>query len=172
MITNNTINYYTDEDGKLYLPNTRVYFDYGAHQFTSINCDTKLCNLGYLISKGLELPEIIMKYCDNHSDYIVDAVKPTLLYYIQMLRWGESIHSTDELMDDMTEVELAMLLQEEISLRYMRYDYSEEENICYSNWDDSILEEMVNKAKGDKNKLIEILTTTDFSAEFLKIQKL
>lgn len=65
--------------------NARAYFDMYSHEFKSLNVQEKLNNLGYLIAEGMELPEIIMRYCDNHSSHIVDAVKPTLLYYIQQI---------------------------------------------------------------------------------------
>ena len=166
MITEQNISKFTDENEEWYIPNTRGYFDGGAHQFSRIPMQEKLNNLGYLVSKGMDLPQIIMRYCDNHSEHIVDDLKPTLLYYIQQMRWSEEGHITDELFDDMTEVELAILLEDELKVRYQ---FSE--TVC-SRWDESIENEMVKRANGNKEKFVEILQSADFSKEFLNINKI
>lgn len=166
MITEQNISNFTDENGELYIPNTRVYFDGGSHEFSRLGVQEKLNNLGYLVSKGIDLPQIIMRYCDNHSEHIVEAVKSTLLYYIQQMRWSEQYHWTDELFDDMTEVELAILLEDELRLRYK---FSE---VICSRWDESIEKEMSKRAEGSHEKFLKILQGTDFSKEFLNTNKI
>ncbi len=149
-----------DSEGNWSMLNARAYFDMYSHEFKSLNVQEKLNNLGYLIAEGMELPEIIMRYCDNHSSHIVDAVKPTLLYYIQQMRWSEQSHFTDELFDYMTEVELAMLVQDEIKVRYA---FSE---VNCSSWDDSIANEIARRAGNDNSKLVEIVRSAEFSREY------
>jgi hypothetical protein len=120
----------------------------------------KLNNLGFLISEGMELPDIIMQYCDNHSSHIVDAVKPALLYYIQQMRWSEPCHCTDELFDDMSEVEMSVLVQDEIKARYAFW------KVNCSCWDESIMKEMAIRSENDKTKFVEILLNAEFSKEY------
>lgn len=153
-------NNYKDNEGNWSMLNARVYFDIYSHEFKSMKLQEKLNNLGFLIAEGMELPDIIMQYCDNHSSHIVDTVKSTLLYYIQQMRWSESPHCTDELFDDMTEVEIAMLVQDEIKVRYT---FSE---VNCSHWDDSIIKEMVIRSENDKIKFVEILRNIEFSREY------
>ena len=152
-----------DAQGNWSILNLRNYFDCYSNEFKSQSVELKLNNLGMLISGGFNLTEVVMAYCDSHSQYIVDAVKPTLLLYIQQIRWGEPTHFTDEHFDDLTEVELALLVEDEIKLRYLS-SFNEVE--C-SRWDDSILNEMVKRANGSREKLTEILTTINFSKEYI-----
>lgn len=160
MINRNNINNYKDSEGNWSILNARAYFDMYSHEFKSMELQDKLNNLGFLIAEGIELPDIIMQYCDNHSSHIVDAVKPALLYYIQQMRWSESSHCTDELFDDMTEVEMAMLVEDEIKVRYT---FSE---VNCSRWDESIVKEMTTLSENNKTKLVEILRDVEFSREY------
>lgn len=160
MINKNSINQYKDSEGNWSMVNARAYFDIYSHEFKSIELQEKLNNLGFLISEGMELPDIIMQYCDNHSSRIVDAVKPTLLYYIQQMRWREPCHCTDELFDDMSEVEMAILVQDEIKARYA---FSEVNCSC---WDESIMKEMAIRSENDKTKFVELLRNVEFSREY------
>lgn len=160
MINRNNINNYKDCDGNWSILNARAYFDIYSHEFKSMELQEKLNNLGFLIAEGMELPDIIMQYCDNHSSHIVDAVKPTLLYYIQQMRWNDSLHWTDELFDDMSEVEIAILVQDEIKVRYA---FSE---VHCSSWDESILKEMAIRSANNKTKFVEILQNVEFSKEY------
>ena len=134
--------------------NARAYFDIYSHEFKSMALQEKLNNLGFLIAEGMEIPDII------NSSHIVDAVKPTLLYYIQQLRWSEPCHCTDELFDDMTEVEMAILVQDEIKARYA---FSEVNCSC---WDESIMKEMALRSENDKTKFVELLRNVKFSREY------
>lgn len=108
------INYYTNFDGELYLPQPRVYLDSLADEFAISSYDEKLSNLAFLIGKGLQLTEVVMDYCDNHSEHIVSSLKPTLISYIQVLKYGEAITGMEEELVDFTEVELAMELENKI----------------------------------------------------------
>lgn len=166
MITEQNINNFTDENGELYIPSTRVYFDSGAHEFSRLDLQEKLNNLGYLVLKGLNLPKIIMDYCDNHSEYIVDAVKLTIVYYIQQIRWSEPCHYSDVFSDDMTEVELALLLENELKVRYKFGEV-----VC-TRWNESIEHEVIKRAEGSREKFIEILHNADFSKAFLNMNKI
>lgn len=82
----NNINNFKDGEGNWSMLNARTYFDMYSHEFKTLDLQEKLNNLGFLIHEGMNLPEIIMQYCDNHSPHIVDAVKPTLVFYIQQMR--------------------------------------------------------------------------------------
>lgn len=160
MINKNNINQYKDIEGNWTMLNTRAYFDIHSHEFKSMALQEKLNNLGFLISEGMELPDIIMQYCDNHSSHIVDAVKPALLYYIQQMRWSEPCHCTDELFDDMSEVEMSVLVQDEIKARYAFW------KVNCSCWDESIMKEMAIRSENDKTKFVEILLNAEFSKEY------
>lgn len=160
MINKNSINQYKDSEGNWSMVNARAYFDIYSHEFKSMELQEKLNNLGFLIAEGMELSDIIMQYCDNHSSHIVDAVKPTLLCYIQHMRWSEPCHCTDELYDDMSEVEMAILVEDEIKARHA---FSE---VNCSSWDESIIKEMSIRSENDKIKFVEILRNVEFSREY------
>ncbi|MFR9543378.1 MAG: DUF1643 domain-containing protein [Rikenellaceae bacterium] len=130
---------YTDCEGNLYLPQPRLYFDCFAHEFSRIDSDAKLNTLGALISRGLSLTEEVQRYCDNRSPHILSSLNITLLSYIQMLRWGKTHHYTDEVFEDMTAIELANLLEEELKLRYSKLLDTVEKR----QWNGSVLREIV-----------------------------
>lgn len=153
-------NQFKDSEGN-WLLNTRSYFDMYSHEFRSSSVEQKINNLAMLIDEGMDLPEIIMKYCDNHNSYIIDAVKPTLLCYLQLLRWGDPLHFTSSLLEDLSEVEIAMLLQDELSIRYSN------SMVCFSNWDDSVFAQIIVLAENDNERIRGILTKADFTREFI-----
>lgn len=159
----NSINNFKDSEGNWSMLNARTYFDIYSHEFKTLDLQEKLNNLGFLIHEGLDLPEIIMRYCDTHSPHIVEAVKPTLLFYIQQMRWSEPFHFTDEFLGDTTAVEMAMLVQDEIKARYAFGEVN-----C-SNWDDSIVGEMTKRAGNDNLKFAEITRDAAFSKEYQNI---
>lgn len=154
------INNFKDCEGKWSIYKPKTYFDMYSHEFKSMDIREMLNNLGFLINEGMGFPEIIMNYCDIHSHHTIDAVKPTLLCYLQLMRWGEPTHFSDSFFDNMTEVEMSILTQDEIKLRYVIGE------VYCSNWNRSIEKEMIKRAANNNTKLAEILQNSDFSKEF------
>lgn len=160
MSNRNSINNFKDDESKWSMLNARTYFDMYSHEFKTLDLQEKLNSFGILIHEGMDLPEIVMQYCDNHSAHIVDSVKPTLLFYVQQMRWSESFHFTDEFFGDMTAVEMAVLVQDEIKVRYTFGEVN-----C-SRWDDSIVSEMTKRTENDNLKFAEIIRSAAFSKEY------
>ena len=151
---------FKDLSGHWAIPSSRSYFDCFSSQFNTHDWCQKLDTLGFLIHEGMDLPEIIMGYCDCHSPIVVAAVKPTLEGYIQWMRWGDPQHVTTWFLDALTEVELAALLQDELRVRY-QWD-----GVNCSHWDDTILDELVRRAESDHTKFAAWITSADLSREF------
>ena len=157
-----------DEDGGWWFKDSTKYLDCFAHEFMSLSVNEKLNRLGILINEGFSLPRFVKKYCKNHSPHIVEAVHPSLLLYVQKMRWGEMYHFTDICFDDVPVDVLAQLVEDEIKLRYVDYSC---EVVC-SRWDESISDVMVERAEGSREKFIGILCSTDFTKEFKNVNKI
>lgn len=151
------------EDGTWYMPDSSSYFDGYSSQFKTMRWKEKLENLAVLISSGMDLTEIVSTYIYSNSSTTLESLKNTLISYIQILRWDDSIHWSSELLDEFPSIELAQTLQEELRLRFL-FDLNE---VVFSHWDECVEEELIKRTEKSKDKLQDILSKTDFSKEFL-----
>lgn len=144
----------------------RAYFDLYSHEFKSMKLQEKIDDLGILINAGMKLSKIIANYKKDRSPYKIRAIHPSLLMYIQQMRWGTKVHHTDIFFDDLSISKLTKLLQDEIKLRFNK------DKVYCSNWQQSIEDEMIKRAENDKNKFLDILFTSKFSEEFYNINRI
>lgn len=162
MINHRHINNFRDEEGNWFLPNSRAYFDAYSDQYKHRKEEDKLETLAFLIANGMDLVKIVRLYENNHSDYIIASLNNTLLFHIQFLRWGEMIHWTNEIMEDVPSSALAQTLESELKLCYRGTN----QELIYSRWNTNIEEALLKRVQ-DKKELKEILLKTDFSKEFI-----
>ena len=129
--------FYPIGDETMALPHgTRAYIDYCSHEFKNLTIENKLCNLGFAITRGMNLYETLkddinVHVNDSHyTNYEVNA-KYSLLTYIDYLREADSF-LTDTLFEQKN-VDLKImvgLLIEESLLRYKeRLDVKNQEYI-------------------------------------------
>lgn len=160
-------NRHRDADGNITLLSGKVFFDYLSSEFKRQPIEDKALTLARLVYFGFDLPAYIVNYQKLHSDYILSSLADTLLCYIQTLRWGEAIHITTEAMqDNMSANELATLLQEELRARYTIWEGIGEDKLIFSRWRDDMLEDMIILSGRNREKIIKILTSADFSREY------
>lgn len=159
-------NKYQDSNGGFCLPSDKRFFDCMSHEFKKESIEQKALILSRLIHYGFDLQIWIMAYQDKRADYVLSTLSDTLLSYIQTLRWGEPIHQTsDFLYENMSQVELAMLLEEELKARYTIWESIREDELIFSQWDERMFNDICLLANGDKEKFTEILATANFSRE-------
>lgn len=116
-------------------PRTRSYIDSYSDEFKHLTVEEKLCNLGFAVTRGLNLYAEIKKDIDAHIEYknYESEIKNSLFFYIDYLR--ETEHFPIEILLERNDVDLKRLvnlLVEEILLRYNeRLDVSKGEYIVY-----------------------------------------
>ncbi len=155
-----------DCDGNITPPSAKGYFDYLSHEFGREPIENKALILARLIHYGFDLPAYLRAYKDRFENYITRSLACSLLFYIQTLRWGETIHYTNTFMEDnMGDMELAILLQEELKARYTIWEGICEDKLVLSLWGEQMFEDICHSVDGDKEKFRRILTTAEFSSE-------
>lgn len=158
---------FQDGEGNLTLHSDKSYFDYLSSEFKRETIEKKALTLARLIYFGLDLPNYVKGYKERKSDYITSTLSDTLLRYIQTLRWGETIHDTTNFMlDNMDDNDLAILLQEELKVRYTIWEGIGEDRLIFSRWRDKMLCDMALLVKNGIAKTPNILVTADFSREY------
>lgn len=112
-------------DNMITLPHRmRAYIDSYSHEFKKLSLEDKLCNLGFALTRNIDLYTEIKKDIDEHAkdnqyrNYELYA-KQTLLNYIDYLRETETF-LTDILLEqkNIDLIQIVNLLAEEILLRY------------------------------------------------------
>ena len=88
--------FYPFGDKTIALPHrTRTYIDYCSHEFNRLSIEEKLCNLGFAVTRGINLYAEIKKDITEHvkdtqyKDYETVA-KHSLFSYIDFLRETET----------------------------------------------------------------------------------
>ena len=117
--------FYPFNDGTIVLPiRTREYLDRYSDEFKRLTIERKLCNLGFALTRGLNLYEVFMDDINYHEGTpgyagYEDNVKQVLYDYIDYLREVER-GSTALLFENEKVIlkQLVRLLEEEILLRY------------------------------------------------------
>lgn len=117
--------FYPYDDGTITLPyRTRAYIDFCSDEFKHFSIEEKLCNLGFAVTRGINLSAEIIKDINEHTknpQYLnyEDNAKKSLFSYIDYLRETENI-VTETLLEQKSIdiIKLVNLLIEEILLRY------------------------------------------------------
>jgi len=102
------------------LLNSREYFDEFASQFGGTPVEKKLVNMAFFIELGGSLHRLINEYKWSKSIYIREAVRETLIFYIDFLREGEGTREICLLQDEiyLSESQLITILTHELSNRF------------------------------------------------------
>lgn len=163
--------FYPFEDDTIALPHrTRAYIDYGSHEFNRLTIEEKLCNLGFAVTRGMNLYAEIKKNITEHlkdtqyRDYETVA-KHSLFSYIDYLRETETFFTETLLEQYSTDLmQLVNLLVEEILLRYQEHtDAKCEEYIVHFASIPIDYTSIINRFKEDKQSCLNYLLTSQES---------
>lgn len=120
--------FYPYGDGIITLPHRiRAYIDSSSDEFSHLTIENKLCDLGFAVTRGINLYTEIKKDISEHAKDVQyrsyeDNIKSSLFSYIDYLRETETL-LTEILLEqkDIDLMQLVDLLVEEILLRYNEY---------------------------------------------------
>ncbi len=122
----NKKSFYLSDDNAVVLPHRiRLFLDSKAYDYDKLTIEDKLCELGVVITRGINLYAIIKEDVESHkamsqyADY-EDTAKESLLSYIDFLRETESCPLEDQVVEieKVNLKQIVNLLEEEIQLRY------------------------------------------------------
>lgn len=163
--------FYPFGDKTIALPHrTRAYIDYCSHEFNRLSIEDKLCNLGFAVTRGINLYAEIKKDITEHvkdtqyKDYETVA-KHSLFSYIDFLRETET-YLTETLLEQYSTdlMQLVNLLTEEILLRYTEHpDVKSKEYIVHFASIPIDYTAIVNRFKDDKQSCLNYLLTSQES---------
>lgn len=122
----NIRDFYPYDNNTIALPyRTRAYIDSCSDEFNRLSIEDKLCDLGFAMTRGINLYAEIEKDIDErikNAQYrnYEDNVKQSLFYYIDYLR-ETKISLSEIVLKRINLMQLVNLLVEEILLRYREY---------------------------------------------------
>jgi hypothetical protein len=141
------------------------YFNWRCIRYSDTTLDTKLRELGYLLSQGFDLKLAISEYMQRQDFYVKSAIRQTYVFYIMYIRYRDYYHTYSDILIKLSENKLLQLLIDELSLVYNRLEH--EVNCAF--WDENTVLEYVKKLEGkesEKEKFIATIT----SSEMMKLK--
>jgi len=150
-----------DSENNLILPrDADCYFNWKSVKFNDTTLNTKLKELGYLLSQGFDLNQSISDYKANRDSYAKSSVSSTFIYYLMYIRYQDYYHFASSILEKLSENKLIKLLIDELNVVY---NCSKHEVNCMF-WDDIIVIETAKAVKGeqsDKDKLIAVISSSE-----------
>ena len=171
--------FYPFGDNLIVLPHRiRTYIDFCSYEFECLHIEDKLCNLGFAVTRGLNLYAEIEKDINEHvkdtpyKDYEA-KVKRSLFTYIDYLRETETF-LTETLFEqkDVKLKQLIDLLVEEVLLRYNEHLCTKRgEYVAYFARIPIDYTAIINRFKNDKQSCYNYLLTSQETISKASISK-
>jgi len=150
-----------DSKNSLILPrDADCYFNWKCVKFNDTTLNTKLKELGYLLSQGFDLNQSISDYNANRDSYTKSSVSSTFIYYLMYIRYQDYYHFASAILEKLSENKLIKLLIDELNVVY---NCSEHDVNCMF-WDEITVIETAKAVKGeqsDKDKLIGVISNSE-----------
>ncbi|WP_418551634.1 hypothetical protein [Prevotella sp.] len=106
------------DNGKLFIPRPKVFFDDYCHEYGENTIDEKLEILSELVANGLNLVSEIEKYIGDHSAVTLETLEHTLAYYFLYIKGEEPYLTGFHGLDKLPSLKLAAMLQTALYLHY------------------------------------------------------
>jgi hypothetical protein len=152
---------YYDSDKQLTLPrHSRTYYDCYGHHAKDIPIEGRILDLGFLVHHGFDLHESVRKYKEDRPESITSCIPQTFEFYIVYMRYGETLHFINSILNKLSETEIIQLFIDEVKLRYNDVEF----RVKMADWKDEKLIEMSN---GDKATFNRLITTTELTKQIV-----
>ena len=146
------------------------YFNWRSTEFNKSTLNTKLKELGFLLSKGFNLKECISEFKQTRNTYTISSLSQTLIFYIMYIRYRNYYHSISEILLTQSENLLIKLFIDELQVVYN----PEEDDINGLFWTDSLVWEealRIESHQSDKDKFISVVCTNEMVRKTLEYLK-
>lgn len=117
--TNNKLSRFYNTKNDLILPRAAEhYFNWRCLGYSDSTLDTKLRELGYLLSQGFDLKQALAEYKSDQDKYTKSAIRQSYVYYIMYIRYLNYYRSFSDILIKLPENNLFRLLVDELNLVY------------------------------------------------------
>lgn len=159
--TYNKLSRFYNNKNDLILPRcAEHYFNWRCLGYSDSTLDTKLRELGYLLSQDFDLKRAIAEYKSGQDKYTKSAIRQTYVYYIMYIRYRNYNRTFSDILIKLPENNLFQLLVDELKLVYN----SLEDEVKCMFWEDNEVLEAAEKIKGKlsvQEKLIQSVTNSE-----------
>lgn len=149
-----------DSENNLVMPRAAdFYFNWQCQEFGKTTLDTKLKELGYLLSQGFNLRQSIYNYKKDQETYVRSSIPQTFIFYIMYIRYNDYYHFISEILGKLSEKKLIQLFIDELKLLYDPFEH--EINCLF--WTKEIVRKALEEDKSEKSekeKLIDLITSS------------
>jgi len=110
---------YYDSANNLQLPRTaQYYYNWQSLEFGETTLNTKLIELGFLVSKGFDLRRSIADFKNKSGKYNAVILSQTLVYFIMYIRYRHYYKSISKILLTVSEFQLTKMLSDELLVAY------------------------------------------------------
>ena len=149
-----------DSENNLILPRSaECYFNWKSSQSNNITLNTRLKELGFVLSQGFNLKDFIFGYKSDRESYTNSSISQTLIFYIMYIRYRDYYHFVSEILSTLSENKLIQIFLYELNLVY---DPLTDDITCMF-WNDSDVLKAANALEGnqsEKEKLITVISNS------------
>ena len=118
-----------DAANNLQLPRpAEYYYNWQSLEFSETTLNTKLTELGFLLSKGFDIRRSIADFKNNSGKYNAGTLSQTLVYFIMYIRYRHCYKSISKILLTASEFQLTKILTEELMVAY---NASENDVSCF-----------------------------------------
>jgi len=161
-----------DSENNLILPRSaECYFNWKSSQSNNITLNTRLKELGFVLSQGFNLKDFIFGYKSDRESYTNSSISQTLIFYIMYIRYRDYYHFVSEILSTLSVNKLVQIFLYELNLVY---DPLTDDITCMF-WNDNDVLEAAKALEGnqsEKEKLLNVITDSKMiKAAFSKDSK-
>jgi len=161
-----------DSENNLILPRSaECYFNWKSSQSNNITLNTRLKELGFVLSQGFNLKDFIFSYKSDRESYTNSSISQTLIFYIMYIRYRDYYHFVSEILSTLSVNKLVQIFLYELNLVY---DPLTDDITCMF-WNDNDVLEAAKALEGnqsEKEKLLNVITDSKMiKAAFSKDSK-
>ena len=144
-----------DSENQLVLPRTaECYFNWISSQSNNITLNTRLKELGFVLSQGFNLRDFIFNYKSERDSYTNSSISQTLIFYIMYIRYRDYYHFISEILSTLSVNKLIQIFLYELNLVYDPLI----DNITCMFWNDSDVLKAANTLKGNQSEREKLIT--------------
>jgi len=144
-----------DAANNLQLPRpAEYYYNWQILEFSETTLNTKLTELGFLLSKGFDIRRSIADFKNNSGKYNAGTLSQTLVYFIMYIRYRHYYKSISKILLSASEFQLTKILTEELMVAY---NASENDVSCFF-WTETQVWEFAAKIESNQTNVEKFVT--------------
>lgn len=137
------------------MPRTaEYYYNWQSLEFSETTLNTKLTELGFLVSKGFDIRRSISDFKNNSGKYNAGTLSQTLVYFIMYIRYRHYNKSISKILLSVSEFQLTKIFTDELMVAYN----TSENNVSCFFWTEAQVWEFVAKIENNQTNAEKFVT--------------